>query len=90
MALLHAADVQVVERAFAPRFLEKVPAARTLQLFKDVGESAGACRRVRVLRADAPNTAKLELTCEKGRVLVELDADPAPPHLLRGLSLVVR
>jgi len=85
--LLVAADLAAVQASFDPAFIEHVSAEKLLAVLASVRESSGRCTRVSVLKADAPTTAAVELTCERSTWRVELTADPAAPHRIRGLLL---
>jgi CubicO group peptidase (beta-lactamase class C family) len=89
-ALLAAPERAAVEQAFAPGFLEHVPADQILALLHAVATNAGAVARERVLAAASPNAAKAELTCAAASVLVDLEVEPAPPHRIRSLVIKPR
>jgi CubicO group peptidase (beta-lactamase class C family) len=86
-ALLVAADRGAVERSFAPSFLKAIPVEQVVAVFARAREGAGACTRTRIVKVDTPETAELELDCEKGGLTIKLSADPSPPHLLLGLEI---
>lgn len=89
-ALLAAPDRIAVERAFAPAFLAAIPADQVVTIFQAASAGAGACTGQRVAQAPSPGAASVELACEHGGLLVTIDADPAPPHLLRALTIEPR
>jgi CubicO group peptidase (beta-lactamase class C family) len=89
-ALMAAPDRAAIEKGFAPEFLAAVPPDQVVTFFQNVASGAGACTAQKVVKAASPTGAEVELTCEHGGVLVTLEADPAPPHLIRALKLTPR
>jgi CubicO group peptidase (beta-lactamase class C family) len=89
-ALLQDPTPEAVERAFAPEYLRATAPGAVVALFARVREAMGPCSRTRIVRADRETSAQIELTCARGVLDVTLDADAAPPHVIRGLGLSPR
>ena len=89
-ALLVAPERAVVEQAFTPEFLASIPADQVVKLFEAAKANAGACSGQRIVKAASPGSVELELICERATLRITLEANAAPPHLVRSLTIEPR
>jgi CubicO group peptidase (beta-lactamase class C family) len=87
--LLSTADLRAIESTFSPEFLASKPSESLVKFFADFHDQAGLCISQHVLRADMPTTAEIELICESRTARMVLEADPAPPYLVRALRITL-
>jgi hypothetical protein len=87
--LLHTVDRAAIEAAFSPTFLASQPTESLVKLFENFHDQAGLCVDAHVVRADTPTSAEIELVCESRTALMIVEADPAPPYLVRALTITM-
>jgi CubicO group peptidase (beta-lactamase class C family) len=87
--LLYTVDRAAIEAAFSPEFLASRPAESLVKFFQNFYDQVGDCGNATVVRADTPTTAEIEFTCQSHTARVVLEADPAPPHLVRALTVTL-
>jgi CubicO group peptidase (beta-lactamase class C family) len=87
-ALLVNPDPKWIAAAFTPAFLQQIPEADVVRFLEATAAGAGACRGVkRVIAAEPPGQARLELDCERGALEVRLVVEAEPPHRIAGCQM---
>jgi hypothetical protein len=86
-ALLAKPDAGGVTAAFTADFLKAVPAPSIVDVFTQVATASGPCRARVVQQVLGDGEAVVQLSCERARVEVKLNASTDPPHLIQGLLI---